>query len=148
MTKGNAKFLSENETEDGNGEWFLPVYDVDFKADVTSSAQPNKLISINAASRCIIKRSQINVGGNAARERTRVQQLKEAFNKLQQALPNVPEGTKLSKLDILLLATNHISHLMSKLSQGYVEEHRKRLKDKGVLHPIKVTKNNCLDISF
>lgn len=75
---------------------------------------------------------------NAARERSRVQNLKQAFLELQKALPNVPSGTKLSKLDILLLATNYISHLMSKLSNGHLKEHLSRLKDTGTLHPIKV----------
>ncbi len=75
---------------------------------------------------------------NAARERSRVQNLKQAFLELQKALPNVPSGTKLSKLDILLLATNYISHLMSKLSNGHLKQHLSRLKDTGTLHPIKV----------
>ena len=79
---------------------------------------------------------------NAARERSRVHNLKQAFLELQKALPNVPPGTKLSKLDILLLATNYISHLMSKLSNGHLEEHLNRLKDKGTLHPIKVSCNH------
>eukprot|EP00794_Sanderia_malayensis_P004805 gene4805-5435_t len=74
---------------------------------------------------------------NAARERSRVQNLKQAFLELQKALPNVPTGTKLSKLDILLLATNYISHLMSKLSNGHLKQHLSRLKDTGTLHPIK-----------
>ena len=76
---------------------------------------------------------------NAARERSRVQNLKQAFLELQKALPNVPSGTKLSKLDILLLATNYISHLMSKLSNGHLNDHLSRLKDTGTLHPIKVS---------
>ena len=85
-----------------------------------------------------LKKHKPKIGGNAARERSRVQQLKQAFIELQKVLPNVPEGTKLSKLDILLLATNYISHLMSKLSNGHLKEHISRLKDKEKLHPIKV----------
>ena len=61
------------------------------------------------------------VGKNAARERSRVQQLKTAFNNLQRSLPNVPEDTKLSRLDILLLAINHIQHLESLLSSSVDE---------------------------
>ena len=57
------------------------------------------------------------VGKNAARERTRVQLLKKAFGDLQKVLPDVPENTKLSRLDILLLAINYMSHLMSVLSE-------------------------------
>ena len=83
-------------------------------------------------------RKSVHPSTNAARERSRVQNLKQAFLELQKALPNVPSGTKLSKLDILLLATNYISHLMSKLSNGHLKEHLSRLKDTGALHPIKV----------
>ena len=91
-----------------------------------------------AASKRTRGRKSIHPSSNAARERSRVQNLKQAFLELQKALPNVPSGTKLSKLDILLLATNYISHLMSKLSNGHLKVHFSRLKDKGALHPIKV----------
>ncbi|XP_066932415.1 transcription factor 23-like [Clytia hemisphaerica] len=64
-------------------------------------------VETSAKTRCRKKR----VGKNAARERTRVQQLKMAFTNLQRSLPNVPEDTKLSRLDILLLAINYITHL-------------------------------------
>ncbi|XP_061845588.1 transcription factor 23 [Colius striatus] len=55
---------------------------------------------------------------NAARERSRVQALRRAFLALQAALPAVPSGTKLSKLDVLLLATSHIAHLSHALGRG------------------------------
>ena len=97
-----------------------------------------------AASKRTRRRKSIHPSSNAARERSRVQNLKQAFLELQKALPNVPSGTKLSKLDILLLATNYISHLMSKLSNGHLKEHLSRLKDKGALHPIKV----CIIVNF
>uniref|UniRef100_G3NJJ0 Transcription factor 23 n=2 Tax=Cottioidei TaxID=8100 RepID=G3NJJ0_GASAC len=48
---------------------------------------------------------------NAARERSRVRNLRQAFHSLQAALPSVPPDTKLSKLDVLVLATNYIAHL-------------------------------------
>ncbi|XP_041487206.1 transcription factor 23-like [Microtus oregoni] len=48
---------------------------------------------------------------NAARERTRVRTLRQAFLALQAALPAVPPDTKLSKLDVLVLATSYIAHL-------------------------------------
>ncbi|XP_022252345.1 transcription factor 23-like isoform X2 [Limulus polyphemus] len=48
---------------------------------------------------------------NAERERTRVRSLRDAFQTLQRALPYVPPNTKLSKLDVLILATTYISHL-------------------------------------
>ncbi|XP_006835265.1 PREDICTED: transcription factor 23 [Chrysochloris asiatica] len=48
---------------------------------------------------------------NAARERSRVKTLRQAFLALQAALPAVPPDTKLSKLDVLVLATSYIAHL-------------------------------------
>ncbi|XP_013396669.1 transcription factor 24 [Lingula anatina] len=54
-------------------------------------------------------------GANAARERSRVQTLRGAFLDLQKTLPSVPPDTKLSKLDILVLATTYIAHLMKTL---------------------------------
>lgn len=44
-------------------------------------------------------------------ERSRVKSLRDGFARLQDSLPAVPKGTKLSKLDILILATNYIAHL-------------------------------------
>ncbi|NXI36741.1 TCF23 factor, partial [Galbula dea] len=55
---------------------------------------------------------------NAARERSRVQALRRAFLSLQAALPAVPPGTKLSKLDVLVLATSYIAHLSHELGRG------------------------------
>ena len=48
---------------------------------------------------------------NAARERHRVQSLRDAFQTLQSSLPSVPPDTKLSKLDVLILAGAYIGHL-------------------------------------
>ncbi|XP_075391477.1 transcription factor 23 [Tenrec ecaudatus] len=48
---------------------------------------------------------------NAARERSRVKTLRQAFLALQATLPAVPPDTKLSKLDVLVLATSYIAHL-------------------------------------
>ena len=53
---------------------------------------------------------------NAARERTRVKSLRDAFSRLQSLIPNVPPDTKLSKLDVLILASSHIRHLTDLLS--------------------------------
>ncbi|XP_040289271.1 transcription factor 24 [Bufo bufo] len=63
-----------------------------------------------------------NMGGrpaaaNAARERTRVQTLRHAFLELQRTLPSVPPDTKLSKLDVLILATTYIAHLTRSLQE-------------------------------
>ncbi|GFN94071.1 transcription factor 24 [Plakobranchus ocellatus] len=55
---------------------------------------------------------------NAARERSRVRTLREAFLQLQQSLPAVPPNTKLSKLDVLLLATAYICHLTQILQKA------------------------------
>ncbi len=52
---------------------------------------------------------------NATRERSRVHSLRVAFLELQHKLPAVPADTKLSKLDILLLATSYIAHLTTVL---------------------------------
>lgn len=54
---------------------------------------------------------------NAARERGRVRALRQAFLALQAALPAVPPDTKLSKLDVLVLATSYIAHLTRTLGQ-------------------------------
>ncbi|XP_003767161.1 transcription factor 23 [Sarcophilus harrisii] len=54
---------------------------------------------------------------NAARERSRVRTLRQAFLALQAALPAVPPDTKLSKLDVLVLATSYIAHLTQALGQ-------------------------------
>uniref|UniRef100_A0A8C4X693 Transcription factor 24 n=1 Tax=Erpetoichthys calabaricus TaxID=27687 RepID=A0A8C4X693_ERPCA len=65
---------------------------------------------------------------NAARERSRVQTLRHAFLELQKTLPSVPPDTKLSKLDVLILATTYIAHLTRTLQEEGV----------GYLHPVKV----------
>lgn len=52
---------------------------------------------------------------NADRERNRVKSLRTAFQTLQSCIPSVPPDTKLSKLDILILATNYIAQLSAVL---------------------------------
>uniref|UniRef100_A0A1A8S0D4 Transcription factor 23 n=3 Tax=Nothobranchius TaxID=28779 RepID=A0A1A8S0D4_9TELE len=79
-------------------------------------------------------RSQ-NSPENAARERSRVQNLRQAFYSLQAALPSVPPDTKLSKLDVLVLATNYIAHLTETLDQG--SEQALPFRPGGYLHPVK-----------
>lgn len=89
---------------------------------------------------------------NAARERDRVKDLRNGFASLQSLIPNVPPDTKLSKLDILILATNYIKHLgdiLDPQSQVYSEDdnvHHERTKrnaselgDNKYLHPVKVS---------
>ncbi|XP_060115986.1 transcription factor 23 [Heteronotia binoei] len=71
---------------------------------------------------------------NAARERSRVRTLHQAFLALQAALPTVPPDTKLSKLDVLLLATSYIAHLSWTLEQG---PPMPRMTPTAFLHPLK-----------
>ncbi|KAL8184186.1 UNVERIFIED_CONTAM: hypothetical protein K2H54_008562 [Gekko kuhli] len=71
---------------------------------------------------------------NAARERSRVRTLHQAFLALQAALPTVPPDTKLSKLDVLLLATSYIAHLSWTLAQGPPIP---RMAPAAFLHPLK-----------
>uniref|UniRef100_UPI0037E760E2 transcription factor 24 n=1 Tax=Semicossyphus pulcher TaxID=241346 RepID=UPI0037E760E2 len=82
---------------------------------------------------------------NAARERSRVQTLRTAFLELQRTLPSVPPDTKLSKLDVLILATTYIAHLTRTLQEEGAEEGEstkqtealQSLKGDGYLHPVK-----------
>ncbi|KAL1006483.1 hypothetical protein UPYG_G00072950 [Umbra pygmaea] len=84
---------------------------------------------------------------NAARERSRVQTLRSAFLELQRTLPSVPPDTKLSKLDVLILATTYIAHLTRTLQEEGMEEGESTrqtaalhsLKGEGYLHPVKVS---------
>ncbi|XP_012733693.2 transcription factor 23 [Fundulus heteroclitus] len=75
---------------------------------------------------------------NAARERSRVRNLRQAFHSLQAALPSVPPDTKLSKLDVLVLATNYIAYLTETLDQDRTAaEHAVPSRPGGYLHPVK-----------
>uniref|UniRef100_A0A670IFC0 Transcription factor 24 n=1 Tax=Podarcis muralis TaxID=64176 RepID=A0A670IFC0_PODMU len=78
---------------------------------------------------------------NAARERSRVQTLRHAFLELQRTLPSVPPDTKLSKLDVLLLATTYIAHLTRSLQdeEELPGEGLGTLRGDGYLHPVKVS---------
>lgn len=72
--------------------------------------------------------------------------LRQAFHSLQAALPSVPPDTKLSKLDVLVLATNYIAHLTETLDQGgELGDHGIRPRAEGYLHPVKVNDSSpCL----
>nr|XP_033790823.1 transcription factor 24 isoform X2 [Geotrypetes seraphini] len=82
---------------------------------------------------------------NAARERSRVQTLRHAFLELQKTLPSVPPDTKLSKLDVLILATTYIAHLTRSLQEEGAPESEPgpacevlgALGGDGYLHPVK-----------
>lgn len=75
------------------------------------------------------------IHGNAERERTRVKTLRGAFLELQRSLPAVPPDTKLSKLDVLILATTYIAHLMKTLNN---DSENQIFTKNGILHPVKV----------
>lgn len=84
---------------------------------------------------------------NAERERSRVRSLRSAFQTLQSCLPSVPPDTKLSKLDILILATNYIAQLMATLEENTdisfrtipdLVVHRRSMGYVKYYHPIKV----------
>lgn len=81
------------------------------------------------------KRRGRPVANNAARERSRVKTLRSAFLELQRTLPAVPPDTKLSKLDVLVLATTYIAHLMSALQEG--GDVSQIFAANGCMHPVK-----------
>ncbi|XP_069829322.1 transcription factor 23-like [Dendropsophus ebraccatus] len=75
---------------------------------------------------------------NNVRERNRVRTLREAFLSLQAALPSVPPDTKLSKLDVLVLATSYIAHLTQTLDQERPPPTNSQTgRGPGYLHPMK-----------
>ncbi|XP_012862493.1 transcription factor 24 [Echinops telfairi] len=70
----------------------------------------------------------------------RVQTLRHAFLELQRTLPSVPPDTKLSKLDVLLLATTYIAHLTRSLQddpETPADPGLGALRGEGYLHPVK-----------
>lgn len=86
---------------------------------------------------------------NAARERSRVQTLRHAFLELQRTLPSVPPDTKLSKLDVLLLATTYIAHLTRSLqddTEAPGDPSLGALRGDGYLHPVKVSNTSGLRV--
>lgn len=118
-----------------------------------SSPSPDALTSDRRRGRVLSAGGGLGTRGrpaaaNAARERSRVQTLRHAFLELQRTLPSVPPDTKLSKLDVLILATTYIAHLTKTLQEEGMEEGdgAKRseplnsLKGGGYLHPVKVSK--------
>ncbi|KFO20318.1 COP9 signalosome complex subunit 5 [Fukomys damarensis] len=71
---------------------------------------------------------------------SRVQTLRHAFLELQRTLPSVPPDTKLSKLDVLLLATTYIAHLTRSLqddAEAPADPSLGALRGDGYLHPVK-----------
>lgn len=79
---------------------------------------------------------RIETAKNAERERSRVKSLRDGFQKLQTSLPSVPRDTKLSKLDVLILAMNHINHLTKILETS--ENVEAQPPSTKLFHPVKV----------
>lgn len=106
---------------------------------LTSAAGSNSCSSSSAGQRAGATPGR-PAAANAARERSRVQTLRHAFLELQKTLPSVPPDTKLSKLDVLLLATTYIAHLTRSLQdeEELPGEGLGTLRGDGYLHPVKV----------
>ncbi|XP_019404367.1 PREDICTED: transcription factor 24 [Crocodylus porosus] len=105
---------------------------------LTSAAGSNSCSSSSAGQRAGATPGR-PAAANAARERSRVQTLRHAFLELQKTLPSVPPDTKLSKLDVLLLATTYIAHLTRSLQdeEELPGEGLGTLRGDGYLHPVK-----------
>lgn len=139
---------------DGNGS--VTVMDESPASSPNSSPSPDTLSADSQRAEALSRSGVVQSGvlgsrgrpaaANAARERTRVQTLRHAFLELQRTLPSVPPDTKLSKLDVLILATTYIAHLTRTLQEEGMEEgdNTKQnealnsLKGDGYLHPVKV----------
>uniref|UniRef100_A0A8P4GER2 BHLH domain-containing protein n=2 Tax=Dicentrarchus labrax TaxID=13489 RepID=A0A8P4GER2_DICLA len=112
------------------------------RQSVRSSRQPRKWVqSVSGCGGSAVQSRTLrgqHSPENAARERSRVRNLRQAFHSLQAALPSVPPDTKLSKLDVLVLATNYIAYLTETLDQGgMLAEHTLPSRPGGYLHPVK-----------
>ena len=102
----------------------LHASDTDMHTDTTTLTEPRP--SAPASQRHPqwpgAGRSGGRASSNAARERSRVKTLRAAFLELQRTLPAVPKDTKLSKLDVLVLATTYIAHLTTTLARSSGKE--------------------------
>ncbi|XP_064476939.1 transcription factor 24-like [Ornithodoros turicata] len=95
-----------------------PMLPSPFVPDIHGSPGSSSADSANAATASCGGKRIAAPSRNAARERTRVRSLRSAFQNLQRSLPAVPPDTKLSKLDVLVLASNYIAHLAQLLSEN------------------------------
>ncbi|TRY69870.1 hypothetical protein DNTS_015335 [Danionella cerebrum] len=136
---------------DGTGS--VTIMDDSPASSPSSSPSPDTLSADTRSSDALSRTRLVQSGGlgrgrpaaaNAARERSRVQTLRHAFLELQRTLPSVPPDTKLSKLDVLILATTYIAHLTRTLQEEGIEEENTKqagtlnsLKGDGYLHPVK-----------
>nr|XP_014014988.1 unnamed protein product [Salmo salar]XP_014014989.1 unnamed protein product [Salmo salar] len=137
--------------DSGNG----PVTVMDESPTSSPSSSPDMLTTDSRRPEALQLSRVVQAGGlcgrgrpaatNAARERSRVQTLRSAFLELQRTLPSVPPDTKLSKLDVLILATTYIAHLTQTLQEEGMDEGDstrqtealRSLKGDGYLHPVK-----------
>ncbi|KAL8576525.1 hypothetical protein ACOMHN_003083 [Nucella lapillus] len=89
---------------------------------------------------------------NAARERSRVRTLRAAFMDLQKTLPAVPRDTKLSKLDVLLLASAYIAQLSATLASpediSHLSLHKKpkTTEDQNLQHKPKQSSSKTISL--
>ncbi|XP_076869494.1 transcription factor 24 [Brachyhypopomus gauderio] len=135
---------------DGNG----PMTVMDESPTSSPNSSPSPDMSSDRRGAEALSRSRVvpalgsrgrPAAANAARERSRVQTLRHAFLELQRTLPSVPPDTKLSKLDVLILATTYIAHLTRTLQEEGMDEGDSTkqsealnsLKGDGYLHPVK-----------
>ncbi|XP_064099274.1 uncharacterized protein LOC135210321 isoform X2 [Macrobrachium nipponense] len=81
------------------------------------SSSRNKEVNCLTSTTSTVEAAAIGTSKNALRERSRVESLRRAYLELQAAIPSVPPNTKLSKLDVLMLATTYISHLTQLLQE-------------------------------
>lgn len=149
--------------DSGNGP--VTVMDESPTSSPSSSPSPDMLTTDSRRPGALQHSRVVQAGGlggrgrpaaaNAARERSRVQTLRSAFLELQRTLPSVPPDTKLSKLDVLILATTYIAHLTRTLQEEGMEEGESNrqtealhsLKGEGYLHPVKVSRPNTLTLN-
>ncbi|XP_078073216.1 transcription factor 24 [Mustelus asterias] len=128
----------------------VPKVRIEDSPGSSPSSDPDSLICPTRKHSELASRSKVvrtrgrPAAANAARERSRVQTLRHAFLELQKTLPSVPPDTKLSKLDVLILATTYIAHLTRTLEESLEEGEGRRsaelmhsLKVDGYLHPVK-----------
>lgn len=128
----DCKFSSNLSGECLESSYLIQDFDVNECSDLSS-----KSLGLGSPGPFRVpKRRGRPIANNAARERSRVKTLRSAFLELQRSLPAVPPDTKLSKLDVLVLATTYIAHLMSALQDdGDVSQ---IFAANGCMHPVKV----------
>lgn len=151
VTFASCRFEFDRSIRRMDGTGCVTVMDESPRSSPNSSPSPDGVSADRRRGRVLSSSVGLGTRGrpaaaNAARERSRVQTLRHAFLELQKTLPSVPPDTKLSKLDVLILATTYIAHLTKTLQEDGMEESEdtKRtealnsIKGGGYLHPVKV----------